>query len=64
MKTFSEQLRQAIDRSGQSRYAICKAIGLDQGALSRFMNGKTGLGTGAVDKLTVHLKLEIRGKRK
>lgn len=64
MKPFSKQLRQAVERSGQSRYAICKAIGLDQAALSRFMSGRAGLGMKVVDKLTVHLKLELRGKRK
>jgi hypothetical protein len=56
----SEQVRLAIDASGQSRYAICKATGIDQGQLSKFMAGKLGLSLDALDVLCAYLGLEVR----
>ena len=61
---LSDQLRQAIERSGQSRYAICKALGLDQGQLSKFMHGERGLSLAALDRLCAYLNLELRSKSK
>jgi len=49
--TVSDQLKAAIDASGLSRYAICKAIGMDQSVMSRFMAGTGGLSTEMTDKL-------------
>jgi DNA-binding phage protein len=40
MASFSDQVRQAIDQCGMTRYAIAKATGLTEGALSRFMSGE------------------------
>ena len=31
VRRFSDQIRAAVDASGLSRYAICKAIGLNRG---------------------------------
>lgn len=59
---MSDQLRKAIEGSGQSRYAICKAIGLDQGHLSKFMHSERGLSLDVLDRLCAYLKLELRGK--
>ena len=59
---MSEQLRQAIEQSGMSHYAICKAAGLDQAAMSRFMSGKSGLATSSVDKLAALFNLELKPK--
>ena len=50
-KRLSDQIRDAVDASGMSRYRICKTIGLNQGAMSRFMSGKGGLSLEFIDKL-------------
>lgn len=61
-RTMSDQLRQAIERSEQSRYAICKALDLDQGQLSKFMHGERGFSLEVVDRLCAYLNLELRSK--
>ena len=61
---LSDQLRQAIDSSGMSRYAIAKAIGLDQSVLSRFMTGKSGLAVETIDKIGGLLGLRIVAQKK
>jgi predicted XRE-type DNA-binding protein len=40
---IGDQIRQAVNDSDMSRYAICKATGIDQASFSRFMAGKVGL---------------------
>lgn len=57
--TLSEQLREAIDASGMSRYRICKEIGLPESSLSRFMAGRQGLALTTVDQLGELLRLRI-----
>ena len=56
---LSDQLRVAIDCSDMSRYAIAKAINLDQSVLSRFMAGRSGLSVENIDKLGELLGLRI-----
>lgn len=56
---LSDQIRRAVDASGMSRYAICKAVGINQAALSRFMSGKVGLQLSTLDALADMLKLEL-----
>jgi hypothetical protein len=53
--SFSGQIRKLIDESGQSRYAISDATGVDEAALSRFMSGKVGLTTKTLDTLGEYL---------
>ena len=57
--TISDQLRRAIEESGLTRYEIWKRSGVDQGALSRFMNDKQSLTLDMVDKLADVLDLEL-----
>jgi transcriptional regulator with XRE-family HTH domain len=60
---LTDGLLEAMKASGLTRYEIAKRTGLDQGALSRFVHGKTvTLTTG--DKLAVCLGLELRASRK
>ena len=61
---LSDQVRQAVVESGQSRYAIWRATGIDQGTLCRFVAGKCGMSLESLDALADHLDLSIvAGKR-
>ena len=61
---LSDQLRQAIDASGISRYAVAKTIGLDQSVMSRFMTGKCGLAVETIDNIGQLLGLRIVVEKK
>jgi ribosome-binding protein aMBF1 (putative translation factor) len=56
---LTDQLRQAIDACGMSRYSLCQQIGLDQAVMSKFMAGKCGLSVSNIDKLADLLELDI-----
>ena len=58
-RRFSDQIRDVVDASGLSRYAICKAIELNQGAMSRFMAGNSGLSMDVLDRLAGLIGLEL-----
>ena len=58
-QAFSEQLRQAIQHDGRSRYRISLNTGISQGQLSRFMHSKGGLSLRSVDRLCSCLGLTI-----
>ena len=62
---FIDQIRQAIDDCGESRYAISKATGVSQASLCRFVNRQLGLSMDAIDSLADYLNLyvAVRGKR-
>ena len=56
---MSDQIRQAVNDSGLSRYAICKAGKVDQATFSRFMRGQVGLSLPTLDALADVLGLNI-----
>jgi transcriptional regulator with XRE-family HTH domain len=58
-KLFTDQLRQAIDKSGLTRYQIAKATGIDESALAKFYNGHRGLSMDALNALGEFLQLRI-----
>jgi hypothetical protein len=60
--SLSDELRQAIERSDVSRYSIWQQTGIDQGSLSKFMDGERGLGIESIDKLADLLGLHIVAK--
>ena len=60
--SLSDELRQAVERSGVSRYSIWQQTGIDQGSLSKFMDGERGLGLESIDKLAELLGLHIVAK--
>jgi transcriptional regulator with XRE-family HTH domain len=64
MKHLTDQLRQAIDDSGLTRYEIAKQTGIDESALAKFYNGHRGLSMEALNALGECLKLKITLGRK
>ena len=56
---LTEQVRQAIDACGETRYRICKNTGLDNATLCRFMSGERGLSMEALDTVAEYLELSI-----
>ena len=48
---LTDQVRQAIDDSGQTRYRIAQETGIDESALAKFYNGHRGLSMEAIDTL-------------
>jgi hypothetical protein len=63
-KLLTDQLRQAIDDSGLSRYRIAKETGINEAALSKFYLGQRGLSTKALNALGTCLQLTIIMGRK
>jgi transcriptional regulator with XRE-family HTH domain len=61
---LTDQLRQAIDDSGLTRYQIAKATGIDESALAKFYNGHRGLSMEALNSLGEFLQLRITLGRK
>lgn len=61
---LSDQVRQAIDDSGLTRYRIAKATGIDESAIGKFYNGQRGLSTDALDRIGEYLGLRIVTVRK
>jgi transcriptional regulator with XRE-family HTH domain len=59
LKYVSEIIREAIEKTGTSRYRIAAETGITQAALSRFMAGKRGLSMTAIDALAAYFDLEL-----
>ena len=56
---LTDQLRQAIDDSGLTRYRIAKEAGISESALAQFYNGHRGLSMKSLDALGEFLQLTI-----
>jgi transcriptional regulator with XRE-family HTH domain len=61
-RRISDQLRDAIESSGKSRYRIAKDTGISQAILSRFVNTQCGLSLDYIDRLADYLGLELKHK--
>jgi transcriptional regulator with XRE-family HTH domain len=59
LKLLIDQVRQAIDDSGLSRYEVAKRTGIDESALSKFHLGRRGLSMEALNALGELLELKI-----
>jgi transcriptional regulator with XRE-family HTH domain len=57
--SLSDQVRQAVDASGLSRYRICKHLDLTESTMSRFMSGEGGISMAMLDKLADLLNLNL-----
>jgi DNA-binding phage protein len=56
---FSDQLRQAIERSNKTRYRISQETGVSEAVLSRFVHQKVGLSMETVDLICECLGLRL-----
>lgn len=63
-KLLTDQLRQAIDDCGLTRYRISQETGISESTLAQFYNGHRGLSMEALNALGEFLKLEIKLGRK
>jgi len=63
-RKLTDQLRRAIDDSGQTRYRIAQETGIDESALAKFYNGHRGLSMEALNTLGEYLELTIIMRRK
>ena len=59
MKPLSEQLRDAIEKAGVSRYEIAKQTGVSETTLCRFVSGERGISVDAMDAIGLYLGLAI-----
>jgi transcriptional regulator with XRE-family HTH domain len=66
MRSIQEQLIEAIEASGESRYQIAIGSGVSQSQLSRLFSGESDLSTANVERVAEYLGLELvlRPKRK
>lgn len=63
-KKMTDQIRQAIDDSGLTRYRIAQDTGIDESALAKFYNGHRGLSLDNLDRLCEYLGLRFVMDRK
>lgn len=63
-QSFSDQIRSAVKKSGETYLGISEETGIPQPNLSRFMNGRSGLSLKSLDLLAEHLGLQVVAKPK
>ena len=61
---LTDQVRQAIDDSGLTRYRIAKDTGIDESTLAKFYNGHRGLSLHNLDRLCAYLGIRVVVDRK
>jgi transcriptional regulator with XRE-family HTH domain len=59
-KSFSDEIRDAVRRSGRTGYEISAAMNMAPSTLHRFVHGESGLSIASLDKLAEVLDLHIR----
>ena len=65
-RKLSDQVRQAIETCGKTRYQIAKESGVDAATLCRFVQGRHGLSMETLDRIAecLGLRLVAEGKPK
>jgi transcriptional regulator with XRE-family HTH domain len=63
-KKLSDEIRDAVEGSGLSRYRIARELGVAESTISRFMSGKGGLSLENIDRLAGLLGLGVVVKPK
>ena len=64
MPTIADTLRQAIKRSGKTRYRVAKDAGLHPSVILRFVSGERSLTLDTADGVVKALGLELRPARR
>jgi transcriptional regulator with XRE-family HTH domain len=64
MTELLTNIRQLVEDSGQTRYAIAKATGVSESQLSRLMAGTAGLSIDSAQLLLDYLGYAIHVKKK
>ena len=59
MAGLVDQIRRAVEASGETRYAIAKASGVSQGQLSRLVSGERAMTVDTIERLADYLGLRI-----
>ncbi len=60
---MSDQVRDAIDGCGLTRYAVARATGVTEGALSRFMSGERDMTLRTLGRIAPVIGVSLRTKR-
>ncbi len=61
--SVTDQLREAMESSGLSRYALAKATGIDMSTVHRFYWDVGNLSADGINKMAEALGLELKPKR-
>lgn len=63
-RQLMDQIRDAIEKSGMSRYYICKELDIPQSSMSRYMSGQSSLSEDNLNAIgdLLHLKITIGSK--
>jgi transcriptional regulator with XRE-family HTH domain len=61
---LSDEIRDAVRKSGWTCYRIAQVTGISQATLSRFMNGKTGISLEYLDRIGELIGIHVVVKSK
>jgi transcriptional regulator with XRE-family HTH domain len=56
---MGNRLREILNKEGITAYRVCKDLGIDQGEMSRFLNGKVNLTLSRLEMVADHLGYDL-----
>lgn len=59
LSMLGKRLKDILNREGITAYRLCKDLGLDQGQVSRFLNGKQNLALDKVERVVEYLGYDL-----